>query len=139
MDCVSRFTFLSHNFNYSSHLLSLLVKVTVNQICFAPSFNTYFFGMQALLSGCSVEETIDRLSRTVPRSLITSCQFWPFVQGFSFTFVPIQYRSVFSSSVNIGWQTYLALLNRRAEVPAAVVPAIEPANIAVAQGDKEDE
>ncbi|KAF4126230.1 integral membrane protein [Geosmithia morbida] len=116
--CLRRcpFTFLSHHFNYSSHILSLVVKIVINQAIFAPVFNSYFFGMQALLSGRTLSETIDRIVRTVPASVVSSCQFWPFAHGFSFTFVPIQYRSIFNSTVNIGWQTYLALLNRRAEM-----------------------
>ncbi|EHL02991.1 hypothetical protein M7I_0962 [Glarea lozoyensis 74030] len=34
------FMFLNTHFNYPSRLLSLLTKVTVNQICFTPLFNT---------------------------------------------------------------------------------------------------
>lgn len=109
------FMFLSHNFNYSSRALSLLTKIVVNQMVFTPTFNTYFFGSQALLSGCDLRGVVDRVVNTVPTSIVNSCQFWPIVTAFSFTFVPIEYRSVFSGVIAIGWQTYLALLNRRAE------------------------
>ena len=110
-----RFMFLNNNFNYSSRILSLVTKVTVNQIVFTPIFNSYFFGMQALLSGDSLPEVWDRIKRTVPTSMINSCKLWPAVTAFSFTFIEPQYRSIFAGVIAIGWQTYLSILNRRAE------------------------
>jgi protein Mpv17 len=119
-----RFMVLANNFNYSSKVLSLATKVTVNQICFTPIFNTYFFGMQSLLSGDSLPEVWDRIKRTVPTSMINSCKLWPAVTAFSFTFIDPQYRSIFAGFIAIGWQTYLSYLNRKAEVDEAADRAI---------------
>jgi protein Mpv17 len=117
--------FLGNNFNYSSKTLSLVTKVTVNQMCFTPIFNTYFFGMQSLLSGDSLPEVWERIKRTVPISMINSCKLWPAVTAFSFTFIDAQYRSIFAGFVAIGWQTYLSYLNRKAEVEEAAQRAME--------------
>ena len=115
---------LGNSFNYSSRALSIITRVLVNQIFFAPVFNTYFFGMQALLAG---EDVVDRIKRTVPTSLANSWKVWPAVTAFSFTFVPIDYRSVFQGAIAVGWQTYLSFLNRRAEEAAeATVAGTEP-------------
>jgi hypothetical protein len=111
--------FLGNNFNYSSKILSLATKVTVNQICFTPIFNTYFFAMQSLLSGDSLPEVWERIKRTVPISMLNSCKLWPAVTAFSFTFIDAQYRSIFAGFIAIGWQTYLSYLNRKAEVEEA--------------------
>ena len=119
---MQRFMFLGNNF--SSKALSLVTKVTVNQICFTPIFNTYFFGMQSLLSGDSLPEVWERIKRTVPISMINSCKLWPAVTAFSFTFIDAQYRSIFAGFVAIGWQTYLSYLNRKAEVEEAAQRAI---------------
>jgi len=108
--------FLGNNFNYTSKVLSLATKVTVNQICFTPIFNSYFFGMQSFLSGDSLHEVWERIKRTVPISMINSCKLWPAVTAFSFTFIDAQYRSIFAGFIAIGWQTYLSYLNRKAEV-----------------------
>ncbi|KAK2477025.1 hypothetical protein H9L39_12249 [Fusarium oxysporum f. sp. albedinis] len=110
------FMFLSHNFNYSSRLLSLATKVTVGQVVFTPIFNTYFFGAQALLSGCDIPGTIERVKDTVPTSIINSCKLWPMVTAFSFSFLSIGWRPLFHGVVAVGWQTYLSFLNRMAEV-----------------------
>ncbi|TAQ85295.1 hypothetical protein B7494_g6393 [Chlorociboria aeruginascens] len=113
------FMFLGSNFNYVSKTLSLITKVTVNQIVFTPIFNTYFFGMQSLLSGDSFPEVMERIRRTVPISMLNSCKLWPAVTAFSFTFIDAQYRSLFAGVIAIGWQTYLSFLNRRAEIEEA--------------------
>ncbi|CAK7265429.1 hypothetical protein SEPCBS57363_001579 [Sporothrix epigloea] len=109
------FVFLAHNFNYSSRVLSLATKVSVNQIVFTPVNNTYFFGMQALLAGETLETTWKRVQQTVPISALNSLKVWPAVTVFSFTFVPLEYRSIFAGVFNIGWQTYLMYLNHKAE------------------------
>lgn len=70
--------------------------------------------MQTLLSGATFPEIIERIKNTVPTSWINSCKLWPAVTAFSFTYIPIQYRSIFGGVIAIGWQTYLSLLNQRA-------------------------
>jgi protein Mpv17 len=107
--------FLGTHFNYPSRLLSLTTKVVVNQLAFAPVFNSYFFGMQSFLSGDNLSEVWERIQRTVPISFVNSCKLWPAVTAFSFTFIGAQYRSIFAGFIAIGWQTYLSYLNRQAE------------------------
>ncbi|KAK0620049.1 hypothetical protein B0T14DRAFT_429593 [Immersiella caudata] len=109
------FVWLSHSFNYASRTLSLLTKVAVNQVLFAPTFNTFFFGAHAALAGESFDAVVERLKQTVPTSVINSAKLWPAVTAFSFTFIPIEYRSLFSGFIAVGWQTYLSFLNRMAE------------------------
>ena len=84
-------------------------------MCFTPIFNSYFFGMQAFLAGEKFDEIWDRIRRTVPVSFVNSWKLWPAVTAFSFTFIPLEYRSVFAGVIAVGWQTYLAYLNRQAE------------------------
>lgn len=109
------FVFLSNNFNYTSKLLSLATKVVVNQVFYTPVFNSYFFGMQAFLSGDNFEEIVERIRRTVPTSMWNSLKLWPAVTAFSFAFIPLEYRSIFAGVIAVGWQTYLSFLNRLAE------------------------
>ncbi|KAK4548864.1 hypothetical protein LTR36_008637 [Oleoguttula mirabilis] len=92
-----------------------MVKVLVNQTFFTPLFNTYFFGMQSLLSGATFAEAKRRVVDTVPISWKNSWKVWPLVTAFSFTFIPPQNRSVFAGVIAIFWQTYLSWLNKNAE------------------------
>jgi protein Mpv17 len=109
------FLFLGNHFNYSSHVVSIGVKIVVNQMVFTPLFNTYFFSMQSLLAGASLGEAWERVRSTVPVSWRNSWKVWPAVTAFSFTFIKPQNRSVFAGLVAIFWQGYLSWLNKRAE------------------------
>lgn len=122
--------YLGRCFNYPSKLVSLATKVVVNQIVFTPIFNSYFFGMQALLSGDTFADAWERIKRTVPTSFINSCKLWPAVTAFNFTYIQPQYRALFAGQshsrnlgkvanidlgvVAVGWQSYLSWLNQRA-------------------------
>ena len=88
--------------------------------------------MQTLLSGGTFPEIIERIKNTVPTSWWNSCKIWPAVTAFSFTYVPIQYRSIFGGVVAIGWQTYLNLLNQQAAAEEELERAaghVAPANV----------
>lgn len=98
------FMFLGNHFNYTSHAKSIAVKILINQTFFTPCFNTYFFGMQSLLSGSSLTEAKRRVIDTVPTSWKNSWKLWPAVTALSFTYIPAQYRSVFAGVIAIGWQ-----------------------------------
>jgi hypothetical protein len=116
------FLYLGTCFNYLPTLPSLAAKVLVNQVLYTPIFNSYFFGMQALLSlhhdittWAGWAGIADHIYRTVPTSFVNSCKLWPAVTAFSFTFVLPEYRNIFAGVIAIGWQTYLSFLNRKAE------------------------
>ncbi|KAK2738340.1 hypothetical protein FQN57_007100 [Myotisia sp. PD_48] len=108
------FMFLHNNFNFASKPLSILTKVVVSQSCFTPVFNTYFFSMQSLLSGASLEETWERVKKALPVSLVNSVKLWPAITAFMFLYVDPQFRSIFAGGIAVGWQTYLSWLNQKA-------------------------
>ena len=112
--------FLGNHLNYPSKLLSIATKVVVQQAIFTPIFNTYFFGMQALLSGDDMRGVARRIQSAVPESIMNSLKLWPAVTAFGFTFIQPQYRFLFSGGFATLWQTYLSYLNRREEVRAGV-------------------
>ncbi|KAM3444286.1 hypothetical protein MY4824_000175 [Beauveria thailandica] len=110
------FYVLARYFNYKSKVLSITAKVAFNQVTFAVAFPTYFFGMQALLSGESIAGTTQRLQDTVPRSWKNSWKVWPAAMALNLSLVPLEYRALFSGLIAIGWQTYLSWMNRQAEM-----------------------
>jgi protein Mpv17 len=122
--------FLGRNFNYASLPLSILTKVIVNQAVFTPVFNSYFFGMQAFLTGESTTGVLARIRAAVPTSMINSLKLWPAVTAFSFAFIQPQYRFMFSGVFAVAWQAYLSFLNRREEkIEDAVDTFIKPAMV----------
>ncbi|OAR00747.1 hypothetical protein LLEC1_06125 [Akanthomyces lecanii] len=113
------FFVLARYFNYKSKALSIAAKVVFNQLTFSVAFPTYFFGMQALLSGESLAGIVQRLQDTVPRSWQNSWKIWPAAMTFNLALVPLEYRALFSGIIAIGWQTYLSWMNRQAELKEA--------------------
>ena len=110
-----RFLFLGNHFNYASRAGSIAAKVAVQQALFTPIFNTYFFGMQAVLKGQPPSGVIAHIQETVPTSMKRSAMFWPVVTALSFAFISPQYRFMFSGVFAVVWQSYLSFLNRRVE------------------------
>lgn len=110
-----RFMFLGSHFNYGSKWTSITVKVLIQQCLFAPIFNSYFFGMQAVLTNQPPSVIIHRLVSTVPESLVSSAKFWPVVTALNFTLIPAHLRFAVSGFFAVIWQTYLSFLNRREE------------------------
>ncbi|KAK5464528.1 hypothetical protein LTS15_001090 [Exophiala xenobiotica] len=109
------FLFLGRNFNFQSKIASIATKVAVNQAVFTPIFNTYFFGMQAFLTGETISGVVTRVKATVPTSIVNSLKLWPAVTAFTFYFIAPSYRFMFSGIFAIAWQTYLSFLNRKEE------------------------
>lgn len=109
------FLFLGSHFNYGSTAMSITIKVLIQQFFFAPIFNTYFFGMQAILAGASPSAVIERVKGAVPESVISSAKFWPAVTALNFTVIPAHLRFAFSGVFAVAWQTYLSFLNRKEE------------------------
>jgi hypothetical protein len=108
------FLFLGQNFNYPSKALSIALKVVINQVVWTPIFNSYFFGMQKALIGANLEEIVERIKNTVPRSWVNSWKLWPAVTAISMSVIRPELRSLFVGVIAIGWQTYLSVLNQRA-------------------------
>ncbi|OJD26857.1 hypothetical protein ACJ73_01751 [Blastomyces percursus] len=110
------FMFLHNNFNFPSkhRIFSIFIKVAINQTCFTPIFNAYFFSMQSLLAGTSLTETWERLKLALPTSIVNSAKLWPAVTAFMFMYVDPQFRSIFAGTIAVGWQTYLSWLNQKA-------------------------
>ncbi len=110
------FIWLARNFNYpSSWVRTMGTKILIQQCVFLPLVQTYFFSMQILLSGGSLESARRRVVDTLPVSWTNSWKVWPAVMAFTFTYVPMQYRSVFNGFVGVCWQTYLSWVNQKAE------------------------
>jgi hypothetical protein len=109
------FLFLGSHFNHKTAVTSITLKVFIQQISFAPIFNTYFFGMQAVLSGELGTGLLERVKHAVPESIISSAKFWPAVTALNFTLIPAHLRFAFSGMFAVVWQTYLSFLNRKKE------------------------
>ncbi|KAH7002343.1 Mpv17/PMP22 family protein [Ilyonectria destructans] len=125
------FIFLSNHFNYASRWRTLSTKIVVSQIVFTPTFNSFFFGAQAVLSGDGISGAVERIKNCVPASIVNSAKFWPPFTAFCFTYIPMEYRSIFTGCIAVGWQTYLSYINKQAELLEAQKTGLEQGKLAV--------
>lgn len=109
------FLYLSNLFEPRfSKPVAVALRVMINQLCFTPVFLTAYFSLQSFLTGASAEETAERLQETLPTAYKNSCQLWPAVSAINFYWIKLEYRSVFSGVVAIGWNVYLSYLTQKA-------------------------
>ncbi|TKA83317.1 hypothetical protein B0A55_00635 [Friedmanniomyces simplex] len=123
------FMWLARNFNYSTWLRTMGTKILIQQCVFMPLVQTYFFSMQILLGGGSLEDAKRRVIDTLPVSWTNSWKVWPAVMAFTFTYVPMQYRSVFNGLIGTCWQTYLSWINQKAEAAEKKTNAVQDAEV----------
>jgi protein Mpv17 len=62
------FIWLGRHFQYSSWIRTIGTKILIQQSMFVPVVNTYFFGMQTLLAGGTLEDAKQRVQTAVPVS-----------------------------------------------------------------------
>ncbi|KAF7346452.1 hypothetical protein MSAN_01873200 [Mycena sanguinolenta] len=108
------FNLLARSFASLPRWSGLAARVATHQVVFAPVFNTYFFFSQAVLSGATVAEGIERVRTALYTSLVNSVRVWPPIMFINFAFVPRELWSVMPGFVAVGWQCYLSFLNQRA-------------------------
>lgn len=86
-------------------------------------FNTAFFSYGALMSHVAshpapfsaagradaAAAVATKLDDRLVSTLVSSTQLWPVVNWAMFTFVPLEFRNLFSSVFALGWNTYLSL------------------------------
>ena len=85
-----------------------LLKVALDQGCFAPFFNLVFISSLAALQGLSAGETWAKLKAEYKDVMLTMWKIWPAVQLANFTFVPFLLRPLVVSVVALFWNTFLS-------------------------------
>ncbi|KAI0123587.1 hypothetical protein BJ170DRAFT_639718 [Xylariales sp. AK1849] len=125
---------ISSYFNYTfsrlpsilSRAVSAVPKVAITTFAYAPIVSTYFFAMQAGLTGHGPEEMWERVKAKVPAAWVTGLYIWPAVMFVNFIWVPLIYRSLVGGAVGLGWQTYLSWMNKQAELEEAKRKDVTP-------------
>ncbi|KAI7815895.1 integral membrane protein mpv17 pmp22 family [Gamsiella multidivaricata] len=106
------YRFLDRTIRLSTPVRSLLGRVAVDQLFFAPCFIASFFIGQGLLAGASPQVIRERLQKGYPGALKSNYIVWPAVQCFNFWLVPLQHRLMVVNTFALGWNTYLSHVNQ---------------------------
>ncbi|KAF9906731.1 Protein required for ethanol metabolism [Linnemannia zychae] len=106
------YKFLDRSIRLSTPVKTLIGRVAVDQIFFAPCFIASFFVGQGLLAGESRDTIQARLNKGYLGALRSNYIVWPAVQCANFWLVPLQHRLMVVNTFALGWNTYLSHVNQ---------------------------
>ncbi len=95
------------------NLKTVLSKVALDEMCFAPACIASLFCFSTLLNGGGVGDATDKLKRDFGPTFISDMCVWIPAQTFNFYFVPQLYRVLFVSFVSVFWNCYLSFVTNR--------------------------
>lgn len=95
----------------SSDWTNRLLRVSVDQLAFAPLSLPFYFGCMATMEGKSVEVAKKKINDQWWSTLKTNWTVWPLFQAINFSFVPVQHQLLAVNMVAIFWNTYLSYKN----------------------------
>ncbi|CCC72046.1 hypothetical protein NCAS_0J00670 [Naumovozyma castellii] len=109
--------------------LSMLYKVSVDQLAFAPLGVPFYFSCMTIMEGGTMKDVETKIKTQWWRTLVTNWCVWPLFQMVNFTWVPLQHRLLAVNVVAIFWNTYLSYMNSRVplekQYPVHYPPVVE--------------
>nr|XP_004208970.2 protein Mpv17 [Hydra vulgaris] len=91
-------------------LFASLKKVLIDQLVFSPFIISIMFTITNFSDGKNSDQLVERFRRDYYSTLMSSYQFWPFVQIFNFTLVPTVYRILVVRFASLFWNTYISFV-----------------------------
>ena len=98
----------------STTLVSTLIKATLGQLLFSPSFTCLFFATSLLQTNqFSIKNWFDKIKSDLPTAWKAGLGFWPLVDLISYSLIPPQFIPLFINGCSFVWTIYLSLVSNR--------------------------
>lgn len=114
----------AHSFQLIS--IATIVRVGIDQAFFSPAILAIFMGGISVLEGRNLAEIKEKFHKSYFNGLMNSYCYWPFVNMFTFAFIPVHYRPIVNSGFGIAWNTYLSHLNQKSLQSLHALTALPP-------------
>lgn len=95
----------------TSNNKTLLSRVVLDQLLFAPVNIAYFYTAQGVLERKTSAEISNKLSASWGSTVLDNWKLWPAVQLLNFKFVPLEHRLLVVNLVSLGWNCVLSAKN----------------------------
>lgn len=108
------YKFLSSNIKLPTTappVLTNVVKMIVDQTCFAPVGIPFYFTCLTLMEGGSWEDVKEKLRHNWWDTLKANWCVWPMFQFFNFNYVPVKFNLLSVNVFSIVWNTFLSFKN----------------------------
>lgn len=108
------------------HMIATVVRVGIDQMFFSPFILAVFMGGISLLEGRNFQEIKEKYQNSYFQGLMNSYRFWPFVNIFTFSCIPLHYRPLVNGCFGIIWNSYLSHLNQKSIQALHITSHLQP-------------
>lgn len=106
--------------------LSLVKKLLVDQLVFAPTFHTTFMFGTGLLEGNSWKSTVETWRTKIIPTLKANYTLWPAIQSINFTFIPPKLQVLFINCFSLLWNCIITYITHDdVETPSSVKKVVD--------------
>ena len=96
---------------------STVLRVMVDQTCFAPTFLTGFFLIMNASDGGSMSQGFAALKDKFMITLVNNWKLWIPASFLNFYFIPNRFQVLWANFVSLFWNTYLSFMHNTYEKP----------------------
>jgi protein Mpv17 len=99
-----------------NRVLGLACRMLLDSIIFTPVTITGYFTVRTFLDQQGLVTLRTKLQTKLKPALFAAWSFWPPVNIFNFSLVPLQFRVLYSNVMSLVWTGYLSFVNQKKEI-----------------------
>ncbi|CEP10627.1 hypothetical protein [Parasitella parasitica] len=107
------FGFINNAVKIKNKWAATFVRVGIDQAVFSPAILAIFMGGISILEGRTLTEIKMKFENSYFKGLMNAYCYWPFVNIFTFSLIPVHYRPIVNSCFGIAWNSYLSHMNQK--------------------------
>lgn len=107
------YRFLDRNVVMANKTHQLFARVFLDQAVYSPLSQVVYLGGTGIFEGSSPKEIKEKIKKGFKPALLANYKIWPAFQFINFYFIPSNYRSLATSTVSLGWNSFLSVLNQK--------------------------
>ncbi|CAM9820067.1 unnamed protein product [Chrysoparadoxa australica] len=90
--------------------LTVIKKVFIDQVLWAPIFTFIYLTWIGVTSGHSPSQISDKIKNDLIKGVVGSWTVWPLAHTINFRFIPTEQRLLYINSIQIGYNVFLSVL-----------------------------
>ncbi|CBN79193.1 conserved unknown protein [Ectocarpus siliculosus] len=93
--------------------MTVIQKVIIDQVFWAPIFTLIFFTWIGVTSGASPSEIVAKVKSDLVQGVVGSWTVWPLAHTINFKFVPTEQRLLYINSIQIFYNVFLSIIGSK--------------------------
>ncbi|CAM9923698.1 unnamed protein product, partial [Hapterophycus canaliculatus] len=92
---------------------TVIQKVVIDQVFWAPIFTLIFFTWIGITSGASPSEIVAKVKSDLVQGVVGSWTVWPLAHTINFKYVPTEQRLLYINSIQIFYNVFLSIIGSK--------------------------